>query len=619
MRIRAYGTAVVLTLTAASVPAGPAVSAVPAESAESVRHPAADRAALPRPLERLYDNRAASRDDRPGEADFDGAGNSFSADALAGAGWTPGRRLLVDGALVRVPAAAPGRPDNVRADGQRVRVRGRGDAVSFLVAASSPGAPGTQMRARGQVHYLDGGRSAYTLTAGDWRGGPTATKAVALPYLNTPEGTRAERPRLYVVTVPVARGRTLASVELPRDPGRAADLHVFDVALQQPADGWTGTWAASTGGYARVGPWTDRTLRLVVHTSAGGSSARVRFANTFADAPLHIGRATVAVRAAGAAAAGRPRELTFGRQTTARVPAGAQLVSDPVGLDVPPDADLLVSLHLPGTVTAAPVHSEAVQTSYVSAEDAGDRTGQAGGEGFRGELRGWPFLTGVDVRGGPGSVVTLGDSITDGVASTPGANRRWPDVLARRLQRADGRGVPRYGVLNHGISANRVVSDRYDGDGVSSDTGGVSAVHRLDRDVLGQTGVRTVVLFQGVNDVRWGYSAQSVIEGLRALADRSRQRGLRVVGATVAPCGGWPDCSAEVERQRQQVNAFVRDHGGTFDAVLDFDAVLRDPGDPRRLLPQYDSGDHLHPGDAGLRALADSVDLSALVPRAPRR
>ncbi|WP_461030874.1 SGNH/GDSL hydrolase family protein, partial [Streptomyces sparsus] len=263
--------------------------------------------------------------------------------------------------------------------------------------------------------------------------------------------------------------------------------------------------------------------------------------------------------------------------------------------------------------------SEAVQRSYASADGAGDRTGQPGGAGFRPELRGWPFLTGVDVRGGPGSVVALGDSITDGVASTPGTNRRWPDVLARRLQRAGRQGVPRYGVLNHGISANRVVSDRYDGDGVSGDTGGVSAEHRLDRDVLGQTGVRTVVLFEGINDVRWGYPAQNVIDGLRSLAERSRQRGLRVVAATVAPCGGWPDCSPEVERRRQAVNAFVRDHGGTFDAVLDFDAALRDPAAPQRLLPHYDSGDHLHPGDAGLRAVADSVDLSALVARTPSR
>jgi lysophospholipase L1-like esterase len=182
-------------------------------------------------------------------------------------------------------------------------------------------------------------------------------------------------------------------------------------------------------------------------------------------------------------------------------------------------------------------------------------------------------------------------------------------VLAGRLLNQSV--VPRYGVLNHGISANRVVTDRYTGDGVSTDTGGVSALHRLDRDVLAQTSARTVVVFQGVNDVRWGASAEQVVAGLREIADRAHARGLRVLVATIAPCEGEARCTAAVDAQRVAVNQWIRSGDG-FDGVLDFDAVLRDAERPSRILPAFDSGDHLHPGDAGLAALAESVDLRLL-------
>ncbi|CAL9573180.1 hypothetical protein SUDANB58_04879 [Streptomyces sp. enrichment culture] len=224
-------------------------------------------------------------------------------------------------------------------------------------------------------------------------------------------------------------------------------------------------------------------------------------------------------------------------------------------------------------------------------------------------LTGWPLLTGVDVGGGPGSVAVLGDSITDGDRSAVDANRRWPDVLARRLLAQDA--VPRYGVLNHGVSGNRVTGGRHPGDGVSTDTAGVSALNRFDRDVLARTSVHTAVVFEGVNDLLAGTDAQRVIAGLRELAGRGRARGLRMLGATVPPCGGRAGCTAAVDAERAAVNAWLRGTGA-FDAVLDFDAVVRDPARPSRMLPAYDSGDHLHPGDAGLAALADSVDLRLL-------
>jgi lysophospholipase L1-like esterase len=565
----------------------------------AVAHAAPSERSGPLPLERLFDNTAVSDDARPGEADFDGSGASLSAGDLAAAGWTPGRALDVQGARLTWPRRGAGEPDNVRAAGQKVRVAGRGDALAFLVA----GTAGGDIGGSGTVSYADGGRSAYRLAAPDWRTGPLATKAVALPHINTPGGQLAERARLYVVTVPLTPGRQVASVRLPDAPA----LHVFALSVRADSAGWSGSWAASTGGYAAVGPWTDRTLRLVVHTSAGGPRVRVRFDNTFAAAPVRIGSATVAVQAEGAAARRAPVPLAFGGAAGVEIPAGAQAYSDPLGFDVPADANLLVSFHLPGPVPAAPLHRLAQQRSYLSVP--GDHAADGSAAAFTSVLTSWPLLTGVDVGGGPGSVVALGDSITDGDRSTVGANRRWPNVLATRLLGQDD--VPLYGVLNQGISGNRVVGDRYPGDGVSTDTSGVSALHRLERDVFAQTSVRTVVVFEGVNDIRWGASAQDVVAGLGQIADRAHARGLRVLAATILPCEGEVRCTAAVDAERVAVNTWIRGTGA-YDGVLDFDAVARDPGRPSRILPAYDSGDHLHLNDAGLAALAGSVDLRLL-------
>ncbi|MER5429435.1 SGNH/GDSL hydrolase family protein [Streptomyces sp. NPDC002588] len=554
---------------------------------------------LPLPLEALYDNTAVADPGTAAVADLDGAGRFLPASDLADAGWTPGRAPTVQGARLTWPRRAPGAPDNVRAAGQAVRVGGRGDALAFLVTSTG----GLEAGGAGSVGYADGSRSGYRLTAPDWRTGSLAVKAVALPHIGTPGGLLAERARLYVVTVPLVRGRPVVSVRLPVAPR----LHVFALAVREAAPGWTGSWAAAPSALPAVGPWTDRTLRLVVHTSAGGPRVRLRFDNVFASAPVRIGAATVAVRAAGAAALATPVPLSFGGAPGVEVPAGAQAVSDPLAFEVPARTDLLVSFHLPGTVTTVPWHGLAVQRSYRSGP--GDHTADTDATAYTSTLGSWPLLTGVDVGGGPGSVVLLGDSITDGHGSTVGADRRWPDALAARLHRQDA--VPRYGVLNAGIASNRVVSDRYPGDGPSLVGGGVSALHRLDRDVFAQTSPRTLVVFEGINDVRGGATAVEVVDGLREIAERARARGLRVLGATLLPCGGSGNYSAAMEAERAAVNAWIRG-SGVFDGVLDFERALRDPASPGRLLPAYDSGDHLHPGDAGYAALAEAVDLGAL-------
>ncbi|MGA4855807.1 SGNH/GDSL hydrolase family protein [Streptomyces koyangensis] len=582
---------------------GPALVLALITSAASLTSADAAGEREPRPLRELYNNRAVSEDGRPGAADFDGQGRSLPAAALRAAGWQIGARPAVEGTRLDWPNSRPGRPDNVRAHGQRVAVEGRGDALTFLVAGTGGEATGI-----GTVHYRDGGHSRYELTAPDWRTGPLATKAVALPYLNSREGRVADRPRLYVVTVPLDAGRIVESVRLPHVRGLGRSLHVFDLRVRPAAEGWTGSWSASTAGLPEVGPWRDQTLRLVVHPTRSGPTARVRLSNTFAGTPVRIGSATVAVRAEGAAPRSAPVPLTFDGEGSTVLPAGAEAVSDPVGLAVEEGTDLLVSLHLPGAVPSVPLHDKAVQKSYLSTP--GDHAADADGAAYTGTVGTWPLLTGVDVSGGPGSVVVLGDSITEGVGTTEGANKRWTDALARRLRDQDR--VPRYGVLNQGISANRVLSDRYPGDGVSSDTGGVSALNRLDRDLLSQTSVRTVVLFEGINDVRWGARADEVVNGLRQLAERARARGVRAVVTTLAPCEGESRCTPAVDAERTEINRALRADRDSFDAVLDFDRVLRDPDRPARMLPAYDSGDHLHPGEAGLQALADAVDLTVL-------
>jgi lysophospholipase L1-like esterase len=364
---------------------------------------------------------------------------------------------------------------------------------------------------------------------------------------------------------------------------------------------WVGTWETAMATSVDNG-CADCTIRDVVHTSAGGTAVRVRLSNAFGSAPLVVGHTTVALPAADGGAGVAPgtlRQVTFHRSAAVTIPVGEDAVSDPVPLRVPSGHDLLVTTYTPGYATPMTYHPLALQTSYFArgtdvadAEDAG---------AFPETTSVWHFVTSVDVAGSDarGSVVTLGDSITDGYASTSGANRRWPDVLARRLLRS-----PRpLGVLNAGISGNRILLD---GGGF-----GVSALKRLDRDVLSRTGVRTVIVLEGINDIQQTphqLDPAKITAGLTEIADRAHARGIRVVGGTILPFEGCSCYSTDEENTREAVNAWIRT-SDAFDAVVDFDAVLRDPADPHRMLPAYDSGDHLHPGDDGYAKMGNTVRL----------
>lgn len=376
----------------------------------------------------------------------------------------------------------------------------------------------------------------------------------------------------------------------------------------QPAVGisrtWVGAWSAApvTGTGSGFG---DQTLREVVHTTMGGDQVRIRLTNAFGADGLVIGGATIGVRATGATlAAGTERPVTFGGARTVVLPAGSDVLSDPVSLAVPVGQDLAVSLYLPRSTGAATRHPLAMATSYLA---TGDHAADADGGAFTSKASSWYLIGGLDVRATPGTraVVTFGDSITDGAQSTVDANRRYPDDLARRLH---GRGLS---VLNEGISGNRVLTD--------AGGSGVSAQARFDRDVLGQTGVRDVLFLEGINDI--GHNAGPVsgepvtagdlIAGMTNLIARAHAHGLRITGCTLTPIGGSKYDTPEAEQKRQAVNAWIRT-SRAFDGVVDFDAVTRDPADPTRYLPAYDSGDHLHPGDAGYQAMADAIDLRLL-------
>ncbi len=379
---------------------------------------------------------------------------------------------------------------------------------------------------------------------------------------------------------------------------------------------WVTSWAAAPAGGE---PGTEltglagRSVRNVVHTSAGGSGARVTLSNLYGQSPLTVTHASLAVSAdpdTAAALASTMRRLTFAGHPSVVIPPGGEATSDAVRIAVPHDGDVLITTYSP--VGSGPVtyHRHARQISYVA---AGEHTRDTTGTAYTGRSKVWRYATALDVLsdGADGTVVVLGDSLTDGVTSTTGANTRWPDVLSDRLRAAvaAGRDVPRYSVVNAGISGNRVLTD-----GPGRPAGNPSGLHRFERDVLGRTNVRAVVVVLGINDILRTPGAadpEPVVAGLETLVRRAHARGVRVVGATLMPFRGHRGYTEAREAVRQRINAEIRS-GDVFDAVVDFDGAVRDPYDPGRLRRVYDSGDHLHPSDRGYVRMAKEFDLDVL-------
>ena len=378
--------------------------------------------------------------------------------------------------------------------------------------------------------------------------------------------------------------------------------------IAQSALQWVGTWATAPmmADGINMRAFSGTTLREIVHISAGGAQIRVRFTNVFGTDPLTISDAHVALSAGNAAIQpGTNHAITFGGATSVNIPPGAELFSDPIALAVQPLSDLAVSFYLPSQVMRAETfHSFACQDNFIangdvsSAADLPDAT----------KIFSWYFLDGIDVQAVDGSraIVTLGDSITDGAHSTQNANLRWPDLLAARLQ-ADPN-LKNVSVLNVGIGGNRVLNE----------VAGPSALSRVDRDVLSQSGVRYVIVLESINDIgRLAHianpyddiTAPQLEMGLKQIADAAHEHGIKAIGATLTPYGGAGYSSDKGEQVREAVNDWIR-NSGTFDGVVDFDKATQDPANPTHFNPAYDSGDHLHPKDDGYKAMAGSIDLT---------
>lgn len=401
----------------------------------------------------------------------------------------------------------------------------------------------------------------------------------------------------------------------------AASITLLAPAVPAARDGsegglggrWVGTWSASMQAplFAPATTFDHQTLRQVVHVTIGGSVVRVRFSNALGTQPFTIGSASVGLQSSGASVhPGSLRRLTFGGAASITIPNGAVAYSDPVHLQVKPQDDLAVSLFVPSASSATTLLSLAHQTSYVS--PTGDFTGANDIPGST-TTTSWYWLSGVEVRASWESraVVAFGDSITEGFNSTTDANSRWPDYLARRL--LAHRDTKDIAVLNEAISGDRVLNDEI----------GPNAEKRIDRDVLTQGGLAYVIVLLGTNDMGFSQiapgvfpntvlltnvSAENIIAGYEQIILRAHEQGARIYGATVLPFEGASYWDAAAEVKRQTINDWIRT-SGWYDAVIDFDKVVRDPSALTKLLPAYDSGDHLHPNDTGYAAMGNSIDL----------
>ena len=377
--------------------------------------------------------------------------------------------------------------------------------------------------------------------------------------------------------------------------------------LAAPPDHWVGTWAASpVSGNNTDGKYgaADTTYREIVHTSLGGSKVRVVLTNEFGTDPLTVTAARVALSAGGSdITVTADRQLTFGGHPSIIIPPGALALSDPADLKLPAGTDLAISLFIPAqAVQHISLHTFANQTSFIAPGNvaaAATLTDSA-------KIINWPFLKGVNVLAGGNSaaIVAFGDSITDGAHSTLSANTRWPDVLARRLQ-ADKK-TSDLAVLNEGIGGNRVLHD----------VAGPSALARFDRDVLAQAGVKYLIILESINDIGHAtrstpddiVSADDLIQGLAQMAERAHQHGIKVYGATLTPYKGAGYAYPPGEAMRQAINHWIKTTN-QLDGFIDFDKATQDPANPEAFAPADDSGDHLHPSDAGYKAMGDSIDL----------
>jgi lysophospholipase L1-like esterase len=388
-------------------------------------------------------------------------------------------------------------------------------------------------------------------------------------------------------------------------------LCVPSLLAKPDAKKWVGTWASSPLLDAHVknaeelltaGTQSGATLREVVHVSMGGETVRVRFSNLYGTSPLVIGAVEIAQTLKGVAIVpGTNKALTFNGQPSVSIPAGALAVSDPASFKLAPLSNLTVSFFLPNPTGPVTEHQLGNATSY---HVTGNVVSGASLESPT-TATSWYYLNGVDTLAAAdaGAVITIGDSITDGAKSTIDTNQRWPDELARRLQ-AD----PKYrnlSVLNEGISGNKILLDG----------AGPNVLARFDRDVIAQSGAKYLLILEGINDIGRlhgtpdaGLTAADLISALNQMVVRAHAHGIAVIGCTLTPYHGAGYYTENGEAIRKAVNEWIRT-GGVLDGFVDFEAAVRDPNHPDTFLPTVDPGDHLHPNDAGYKAMGDAIDL----------
>lgn len=382
-------------------------------------------------------------------------------------------------------------------------------------------------------------------------------------------------------------------------------------AFAQTGPAWTTAWATSQQvlGQTRV---SNATLRLVARVTAPGDAIRLRFDNTFGTAPVTFGKVSAGPRQSAnnpaSISPGLLMPVTFDGQSSITIAAGGSVTSDPIPLAVDAQEDLAVSVYIPGADVPASQHSGALVTSFMTENGAGDLTTSESGVPFKTRITTMPWLKAIDVRATvpTTAIVAFGDSITDGTCTTLDAHDRWEDIVAQRFALQD---TVRHSVLNEGIGGNTVTRN------VTPPPDSTPGTERLDRDVLTHAGVSHVVVFMGTNDIRREASSGQVINGLKDIVARVKARGLKIIGVTIVPrhnvapvAGntGWNDAKTKV---RNEVNAWIRGGGG-FDAVIDFDRVVRSPGNLDLLKVTYNCGDGIHPSPLGYLQMGKSVDLN---------